>query len=271
MLLQLLDLLISKVENTTTTHLVLKKNFLKVKYRLLEELKNVGDSFRWLKRGTLGPEMKQCRQNGDDYIKNHLLKEECNNDRRVFWGAGDMCQHIGKSGKLNIMKQLHHAEIKVNTRTKTYVKIWNIRSDFFLDKKKNKNTDIEVGNIYQDLLKIVETEKLRKYDSRPMRCILFVIEFKEHKSRTKRQQIPHNIETYIHSIILKKTVKKISFDLRRGLEKLRKSERTHPLKQAKNDENAVKINIRNNTPDISGERTTCDELTININKKSDLE
>ncbi|TBU03001.1 hypothetical protein CWI37_0375p0010 [Hamiltosporidium tvaerminnensis] len=93
---------------------------------------------------------------------------------------------------------------------------------FFLDKKKNKNTDIEVGNIYQDLLKIVETEKLRKYDSRPMR-------YKMHK------------------------------------------ERTHPLKQAKNDENAVKINIRNNTPDISGERTTCDELTININKKSDLE
>ncbi|TBT97662.1 hypothetical protein CWI39_2822p0010 [Hamiltosporidium magnivora] len=113
---------------------------------------------------------------------------------------------------------------KTNKETKTYVKIWNIRSDFFFDKKKNKNTDIEVGNIYQDLLKIVETEKLRKYDSRPMRCILFVIE-----------------------------------------------ERTHPLKQAKNDENAVKINIRNNTPDISGERTTCDELTININKKSDLE
>ncbi|TBU07690.1 hypothetical protein CWI38_2365p0010 [Hamiltosporidium tvaerminnensis] len=77
MLLQLLDLLISKVENTTTTHLVLKKNFLKVKYRLLEELKNVGDSFRWLKRGTLGPEMKQCRQNGDDYIKNHLVGNNC--------------------------------------------------------------------------------------------------------------------------------------------------------------------------------------------------
>ncbi|TBU13179.1 hypothetical protein CWI38_0509p0010, partial [Hamiltosporidium tvaerminnensis] len=58
-----------------------------------------------------------------------------------------------------------YAEIRVDTRIKTDVKIRNNRPDIFiLDKKKNKITLIEVGITSQDSLQIVETEKLRKYD-----------------------------------------------------------------------------------------------------------
>ncbi|TBU20062.1 hypothetical protein CWI38_0139p0050 [Hamiltosporidium tvaerminnensis] len=58
-----------------------------------------------------------------------------------------------------------YAEIRVDTRIKNDVKIRNNRPDIFiLDKKKNKITLIEVGITFQDLLQIVETEKLRKYD-----------------------------------------------------------------------------------------------------------
>ncbi|TBU19116.1 hypothetical protein CWI38_0219p0010, partial [Hamiltosporidium tvaerminnensis] len=128
MLLQLLDCLekskeistrraaILKVENNNKTHLALIKGFLKVKYRLAEEvtkksleeaqlaklyneiekrklhsklynarkneLVSVSDSSRWLKRGNIRPrnEAVFC------YIQ----------DRNVFWGADGVCQHCGK-------------------------------------------------------------------------------------------------------------------------------------------------------------------------------
>ncbi|TBU10885.1 reverse transcriptase, partial [Hamiltosporidium tvaerminnensis] len=131
MLLQLLDFLekskeistrraaILKVENNNKTHLALIKGFLKVKYKLAEEvtkksleeaqlaklyneiekrklhsklynarkneLVSVSDSSRWLKRGNIRPrnEAVFC------YIQ----------DRNVFWGADGVCQHCGKSGK----------------------------------------------------------------------------------------------------------------------------------------------------------------------------
>ncbi|KAK1350444.1 hypothetical protein LUQ84_000679 [Hamiltosporidium tvaerminnensis] len=131
MLLQLLDCLekskeistrraaILKVENNNKTHLALIKGFLKVKYRLVEEvtkkrleeaqlaklyneiekrklhiklynarkneLVSVSDSSRWLKRGNIRPrnEAVFC------YIQ----------DRNVFRGADGVCQHCGKSGK----------------------------------------------------------------------------------------------------------------------------------------------------------------------------
>ncbi|KAK1347437.1 hypothetical protein LUQ84_003201 [Hamiltosporidium tvaerminnensis] len=131
MLLELLDCLekskeistrraaILKVENNNKSYLALIKSFLKVKYRLLEEvtkksleeaqlaklyneiekrklhsklynarkneLVSVSDSSRWLKRGNIRPrnEAVFC------YIQ----------DRNVFWGADGVCQHCGKSGK----------------------------------------------------------------------------------------------------------------------------------------------------------------------------
>ncbi|TBU09061.1 hypothetical protein CWI36_0067p0010, partial [Hamiltosporidium magnivora] len=84
-----------------------------------------------------------------------------------------------------------------------------------------------------DSLQIVETEKLRKYDLLAnelgliYRCSVEIIPYvmtwdgivtKYHKSHLKRLEIPMNVEAYIQSIVLKKTVETISFDRRRGLE-----------------------------------------------------
>ncbi|TBU13379.1 hypothetical protein CWI38_0451p0030 [Hamiltosporidium tvaerminnensis] len=367
MLLQLLDCLektaILKVENKNKTHLALIKGFLKVKYRLAEEvtkksleeaqlpklyneienrklhsklynarkneLVSVSDSSRWLKRGNIRPrnEAVFC------YIQ----------DRNVFWGADGVCQHCGKSGKTvdhlatrcekmlghdytrrhnEVVRCLHllllnrykfksskrikshsvqeildneYAEIRVDTRIKTDVKILNNRSDIFiLDKKKNKITLNEVGITSQNPLQIVETRKLRKYDLLAhelgliYKCsvdISYVMTWdgivtKYHKSHLKRLEIPMN-----------QTVETISFDRLRGLESAPNAEESWerasmgvimrsemheepipPLKEAKREEDGVKtLKPKNNTPLISQGGTTLEEPTNNINEESDLE
>ncbi|TBU10052.1 hypothetical protein CWI38_2064p0020, partial [Hamiltosporidium tvaerminnensis] len=200
-----------------------------------------------------------------------------------------------------------YAEIRVDTRIKTDVKIRNNRPDIFiLDKKKNKITLIEVGITSQDSLQIVETEKLRKYDLLAnelgliYKCSVEIIPYvmtwdgivtKYHKSHLKRLEIPMNVEAYIQSIVLRKTVETISFDRRRGLESglnaeeswerasmgvIMRSEMREepipPLKEAKREEDGVKIlKPKNNTPLISQGGTTLEEPTNNINEESDLE
>ena len=57
------------------------------------------------------------------------------------------------------------AEIRVDTRIKTDIKINNNRPDIFVyDKKRKEIILIEVGITNQDLLQTVEVEKQRKYD-----------------------------------------------------------------------------------------------------------
>ncbi|TBU06589.1 hypothetical protein CWI39_0461p0010, partial [Hamiltosporidium magnivora] len=174
--------------------------------------------------------------------------------------------------------------IRVDTRIKTDFKIRNNRPDLFiLDKKKNKITLIEVGITFQDSLQIVETEKLRKYD--PLanelgliyKCSDGIVK-KYHKSYLKRLEIPMNEETYIQSIVLKKTLETICFDRRKGLESGLNAEESWDrasmgvIMRAEIDENGDKTeNKKNNTPHISEEGTTLDEPTNNINKESDLE
>ncbi|TBU00016.1 hypothetical protein CWI36_1772p0010, partial [Hamiltosporidium magnivora] len=138
----------------------------------------------------------------------------------------------------------------------------------------NKITLIEVGITSQDSLQIVETEKLRKYDLLAnelgliYKCsvekIPYVITWdgivtKYHKTYLKRLQIPINVEAYIQSIVLKKTLDMISFDRRRGIESGPSAEEsweraslsviigaemhkqpTPPLKEVKNEEDSVK-------------------------------
>ncbi|TBU10202.1 hypothetical protein CWI38_1945p0030 [Hamiltosporidium tvaerminnensis] len=191
-----------------------------------------------------------------------------------------------------------YAEIRVNTRIKTDVKIRNNRPDIFiLDKKKNKMTLIEVGITFQDSLQIVETEKLRKYDLLAnklgliYKCSVEIIPYvmtwdgivtKYHKSHLKRLEIPMN---YL------RRSETISFDRRRGLESglnaeeswerasmcvIMRSEMheepTPPLKGEKREEDGVKIlKPKNKTPPISQGGTTLEEPTNNINEESDLE
>ncbi|TBU11607.1 hypothetical protein CWI38_1119p0010, partial [Hamiltosporidium tvaerminnensis] len=181
------------------------------------------------------------------------------------------------------------------------------RPDIFIsDKRQNRIALIEVGITSQDSLQIVETEKLRKYDLLAnelgliYKCSVEIIPYvmtwdgivtKYHKSHIKRLEIPMNVEAYIQSIVLKKTVETISFDRRRGLESglnaeeswesasmgvIMRSEMheepTPPLKEAKREEDGGKIlKTKNNTPLISQGGTTLEEPTININEESDLE
>ncbi|TBU05986.1 hypothetical protein CWI38_2666p0010, partial [Hamiltosporidium tvaerminnensis] len=187
------------------------------------------------------------------------------------------------------------------------VKIRNNRPDIFiLDKKKNKITLIEVGITSQDSLQIVETEKLRKYDLLAnelgliYKCSVEIIPYvmtwdgivtKYHKSHLKRLEIPMNVEAYIQSIVLKKTVETISFDRRRGLESGLNAEESWerasmsvimrsevheepipPLKEVKREEDGEKnFKPKNKAPLISQGGTTLEEPTNNINEASDLE
>ncbi|TBT98515.1 hypothetical protein CWI36_2356p0010, partial [Hamiltosporidium magnivora] len=172
------------------------------------------------------------------------------------------------------------AEIRVDTRIKTDVKIRNNRPDIFiLDKKKNKITLIEVGITSQDSLQIVETEKLKKYDLLAnelgliYRCSVEIIPYvmtwdgivtKYHKSHLKRLEIPHNLEACIQSIETEKTVETIFIERRRGLECI--NTLILPLKQVSREDDGAK----NNTLFISEGGITLDEPTININEESEL-
>ncbi|TBU03296.1 hypothetical protein CWI37_0318p0010, partial [Hamiltosporidium tvaerminnensis] len=177
---------------------------------------------------------------------------------------------------------------------------------FILDKKKNKITLIEVGITSQDSLQIVETEKLRKYDLLAnelgliYKCSVEIIPYvmtwdgivtKYHKSHLKRLEIPMNVEAYIQSIVLKKTVETISFDRRRGLESGLNAEESWerasmgvimrsemheepipPLKEAKTEEDGAKnFKPKYKAPSILQGGTTLEEPTNNINEESDLE
>ncbi|KAK1349590.1 hypothetical protein LUQ84_001247 [Hamiltosporidium tvaerminnensis] len=114
---------------------------------------------------------------------------------------------------------------------------------------------------------------------------------KYHKSHLKRLEIPMNVEAYIQSIVLTKTVETISFDRRRGLESglnveeswerasmgviMRAEMHEEPtlaLKQASREEYGAKnFKPKNKAPFISQGGTTLEEPTNNINKESDLE
>ncbi|KAK1350460.1 hypothetical protein LUQ84_000695 [Hamiltosporidium tvaerminnensis] len=114
---------------------------------------------------------------------------------------------------------------------------------------------------------------------------------KYHKTYVKRLQIPMNVEGYIQSIVLKKTVETISFDRRRRLESGPNAEESWeraslsvilgaemhkqpipPLKQVDNEEDDVKTeNTKNILPLILDGITTAKEPTTNTNEELELE
>ncbi|TBU13285.1 hypothetical protein CWI38_0479p0040 [Hamiltosporidium tvaerminnensis] len=180
-----------------------------------------------------------------------------------------------------------YAEIRVVIRIKTDVKIRNNRPDIFiLDKKKNKITLIEVGITSQDSLQIEKYDLLANELGLIYRCCVEIIPYV-----MTWDEIPMNVEAYIQSIVLKKTVETISLDRRRRLESglnaeeswerasmgvIRRSEMyeepTLPLKEAKREEDSARnLKPKNNTPLISQGGTTLEEPTNKINEESDLE
>ena len=125
------------------------------------------------------------------------------------------------------------AEIRVDTRIKTDIKINNNRPDIFVyDRKRMEIVLIEVGITNQDLLQIVEVEKKRKYDllanelSLLYKCKSRIIPYvmtwdglvtKYHKMYMTELEVTNNIEAYIQSKVLKKTLESISFEYRRDV------------------------------------------------------
>ncbi|TBU20928.1 hypothetical protein CWI38_0008p0010, partial [Hamiltosporidium tvaerminnensis] len=164
-----------------------------------------------------------------------------------------------KSHSVQEILDNEYAEIRVDTRIKTDVKIRNNRPDIFiLDKKKNKITLIEVGITSQDSLQIVETEKLRKYDL--LANELDGIVTKYYKYHLKRLEIPMNIEEYIQSIVLEKTPRP-------------NTEECYEIADLINnqEDGAKHLKGKNDTPLISERGITVKEPTNNITEESDLE
>ena len=124
------------------------------------------------------------------------------------------------------------ATIVVDTRVRTDTKIKHNRPDIIVhDKKKHEIILIEIGITSQDMLQRVETEKQHKYDllgkemGMMYKCQARIIPYvmtwegivtKYHHKHVEAIGLNPNIEAYIQSIVLRKTLESISFEYRRG-------------------------------------------------------
>ena len=101
-----------------------------------------------------------------------------------------------------------------------------------LDKRRKLATLIEIGITSQDQLQTVEATKARKYDllageiSQMYKCAAKIIPYvmtwdgvvtKCHKKYVRELELPSNVEAYIQSRVLRRTLEAVSFEARRGL------------------------------------------------------
>ena len=123
-------------------------------------------------------------------------------------------------------------EIRVDTRVSTATRTEAKMPDIVVhDKKKKVITLIEVGITNQNRLIATETEKKRKYDvlankmGSEFNCATRIIPYvmswdgivtNIHRKYVQEIGLTDNIEAYIQSIVLKKTLESISLDYRRG-------------------------------------------------------
>ncbi|TBU20248.1 hypothetical protein CWI38_0105p0010 [Hamiltosporidium tvaerminnensis] len=163
----------------------------------------------------------QCEKRlGRDYTRLHNLMVRC--------------PHLLLLNRLSSVKRACG-----DTRIETDVKIWNNRPDIFILHKSNKKiTLIEIRIISKILLQMFdlldnELDFVSKYYL---------------NSWHKRLQILMNIETYIQSIVFKKTLGTQPFNS--VIERAKSQEEpTLSLKNASNKEDGVKhFKIKNNTP-----------------------
>ncbi|WUR03840.1 reverse transcriptase [Vairimorpha necatrix] len=124
------------------------------------------------------------------------------------------------------------AEIRVDTRISTNIKVTHNKPDILVfDKKKKEILIVEVGITNQDRLTIVENEKLRKFDllanelglihKSHTRIVPYVMTWdgvvtKYHRKYIRELEIQPYLEAYIQSIVMKKTLESISLERRRG-------------------------------------------------------
>ncbi|TBU01692.1 hypothetical protein CWI36_1283p0010 [Hamiltosporidium magnivora] len=159
------------------------------------ELVSVNDSYRWLKKGNIrlhdetvfcyiqdrnvfwGADglCQRCNKSGKavdhiatrcekmlghDYNRRHTEVARCLHILLLNRYKFKSLKRIGSHSVQEILDN-EYAEIRVDTRIKTAIKIRNNRPDIFiLDKKKNKITLIEVGITSQDSLQISKLKNL---------------------------------------------------------------------------------------------------------------
>ena len=121
--------------------------------------------------------------------------------------------------------------INVDTRANTAIKIEACKPDILvIDRKSKLITIIEIGITSQNQLITVETEKKRKYDvlanhlgqlhKMKTKIIPWVMTWdgivtKTHKYYLKELGIGSNIEAYMQSLVLRKTLESISLEYKR--------------------------------------------------------
>lgn len=126
------------------------------------------------------------------------------------------------------------AEIRVDTRIKTDVRLAHNRPDIFVyDKAARLITLIEVGITSQQNLVTVETEKARKYDLLAdelaclykcrVRIIPFVMTWEgvvtnKHCRFARELGVSPHVAAYVQTRVLKRTLETISFEHRRSIE-----------------------------------------------------
>ena len=124
-------------------------------------------------------------------------------------------------------------EIRVDTRVKTDVRVAHDRPDIVvIDKRLKQILLTEVGITNQDQLQTVETEKAHKYDllagemGMMYRCGVKIVPYvmtwggvvtKCHRKYASELGIPPNVEAYIQSRVLRRTLESVSFEARRGI------------------------------------------------------
>ncbi|MGL5716602.1 MAG: RNA-directed DNA polymerase [Paraclostridium sp.] len=169
---------------------------------------------------------------GHDYTRRHNEVVRCLH----FMYANRFGIRRSKRIRTHSVKEIvanKYCEIRVDTTIRTDIKIEHNRPDLFIwDKKKNEITLIEVGITNQDSLNQVENEKKRKYDllagelSLIHKCRVNIIPFvltwdgivtKYHKKYARELGTTKQIEAYIQSLVLRKTLETISFEERRSI------------------------------------------------------
>lgn len=195
--------------------------------------KNIGKCHHCKKKGkTVDHLATQCdRLLAGDYTRRHNEVVRCIHL--------SMCRKYGlKSSKKirnhSVQEVLSNkkATIMVDTRIKTSVKIKHNKPDIFIhDLIRNHITIVEIGITSRHKLSEVEVEKRNKYDSLAKEVgimykatttiISYVVTWdglvtKYHNGYVKALCLTPNIEAYIQSRVIKKTLESISMDFRRG-------------------------------------------------------
>lgn len=248
---------------------VKKKTYHEKLYRArTNAMVSVLDSSTWLKHGNISPRHEanycyiqdrnvfwraesQCQHCGSAKRSVDHLATRCDrilgHDYARRHNEVVRCLHLLLSNKYGFRRskrirnhsvqevmENENAEIRVDTRIKTDLKIANNRPDIFIyDKKAREVILVEVGITSQDSLQKVESEKVRKYDILAKelglmykcrsRIIPYVMTWdgvvtNYHKKHMKELGVTPTIEAYVQSQVLKRTLETISLEHRRGLE-----------------------------------------------------